>query len=493
MAMPMPEHTPQTRRTTGITSSDNDMEYCAELSRRAVARAALHLGIESISGDTLNILGDVLISYLERVGRVLANNVEASKRSSAHVNVLDTLYATEVCTAPGAMNQPSSSYSQLGWENLATFLFGKDWMLDRPNYDDNNTLGQRNEGTSDMKVYSTNSMNGVTSTGDISAATTQSDNENQGWNAPFFEDVSDFPVRTSKQNNTERSFIFLDIAKEVEVCRSGNPSKLVGKDENINHSQSSGISGEESKTTTKPTGDFESQILSNLSDDLFYQNRVTSFWGSNDAIVNSNRINNENEGVVGKDKKNSSDSTAKTGMDNASNEISGADNDSKKRKANAASVKNKKVKFETTTTENDERTASTAGDVSTNRPGFLPSFLPNFPPEYTYRSHRNKTDTTLSNENVRQPLAFDESDAKAVRGSLVTLERGVRSKFWGSEWIDDTAAFRDNAKVKHSMIVPTSISSSVGDSKKHVAIEPVGRQSSVRVSRILEGSLDIAS
>lgn len=180
-------------------------------------------------------------------------------------------------------------------------------------------------------------------------------------------------------------------------------------------------------------------------------------------------------------------------MDKASEEISGADNDSKKRKANAASVKNKKVKFETTTTENDERTASTAGDVSTNRPGFLPSFLPNFPPEYTYRSHRNKTDTTLSNENVGQPLAFDESDAKTVRGSLVTLERGVRSKFWGSEWIDDTAAFRDNAKLKHSMIVPTSISSSVGDSKKHIAIEPVGRQSSVRVSRILEGSLDIAS
>ena len=410
------------------------------------------------------------------------------------MNVLDALYATEVCTAPAAVNQPSSSYSQLGWESLATFLFGKDWMLDRPNYDDNNTIGQRNEGSSDMKVYSTNGMNGVTSAGNISAASTQNDNENQGWNAPFFEDVSDFPLRISKQYNTERSFIFLDIAKEVEACRSsGNLSKLVGKDENINHSQSSVISGEESKVTTKPTGDFESQKLSNLPDDLFYQNRVTSFWGSNDPIVNSNWINNKNEGVAGKDPKDSPDSTTKAGMDNASDNVSvsGADNDSKKRKANDVNVKNKKVKFETTT--NDEKTATAAGDISTNRPGFLPSFLPNFPPEYTYRSHSNKTDATLSNENVAQPLAFDESDAKTVRGSLVTLERGVRSKFWGSEWVDDTGAVRDTAKVKHSMIVPTSISSSGSDSKKHAAIEPVGRQSSVRVSRILEGSLDIAS
>ena len=75
MAVPTPGgHTqsfPQTR--TGITSSDNDMEYCAELSRKAVARAALHLGIESISGDTLNVLGDVLLSYLERVGHALYN------------------------------------------------------------------------------------------------------------------------------------------------------------------------------------------------------------------------------------------------------------------------------------------------------------------------------------------------------------------------------------------------------------------------------------
>jgi len=46
---------------------DVDMEYCKEISRRAVARAALHLGVEEMSGDALCVLGDVLVSYLERV------------------------------------------------------------------------------------------------------------------------------------------------------------------------------------------------------------------------------------------------------------------------------------------------------------------------------------------------------------------------------------------------------------------------------------------
>jgi hypothetical protein len=44
-----------------------DEDYCKEISRRAVARAALHLGVESMTSDTLHVLGDVLISYMERV------------------------------------------------------------------------------------------------------------------------------------------------------------------------------------------------------------------------------------------------------------------------------------------------------------------------------------------------------------------------------------------------------------------------------------------
>ena len=44
-----------------------DRLYNAELSRRAVARAALHLGIDRVEGQALDCLGDALLEYLDRV------------------------------------------------------------------------------------------------------------------------------------------------------------------------------------------------------------------------------------------------------------------------------------------------------------------------------------------------------------------------------------------------------------------------------------------
>ena len=46
---------------------ETDSGYCHEIARRCVARAALNLGIDAMSGDALDGMGDVLISYLERV------------------------------------------------------------------------------------------------------------------------------------------------------------------------------------------------------------------------------------------------------------------------------------------------------------------------------------------------------------------------------------------------------------------------------------------
>ena len=44
-----------------------DRLYNAELSRRAVARAALHLGIDRVEGRALDCLCDALLEYLDRV------------------------------------------------------------------------------------------------------------------------------------------------------------------------------------------------------------------------------------------------------------------------------------------------------------------------------------------------------------------------------------------------------------------------------------------
>mmetsp|Transcript_15897 Transcript_15897/g.22649 ORF Transcript_15897/g.22649 Transcript_15897/m.22649 type:complete len:710 (+) Transcript_15897:283-2412(+) len=148
----------------------DDLEFSKEIARKSVARAALHLGVEKMGSDALDVMGDVLLSYLERLGNVMATTVEKSKRTSVHCNVLDAIHAVEVCTSPAAHQFLMSSSNEdfnpaqasttattvtktaltpmnngsminggmmpsLGnlsqareWESLACFLFGNDWL-----------------------------------------------------------------------------------------------------------------------------------------------------------------------------------------------------------------------------------------------------------------------------------------------------------------------------------------------------------------------------
>ncbi len=50
-----------------IRKGQNDSDYCTEIAKRAVARAALHLGVESMSADALEAMGNALLSYLDTV------------------------------------------------------------------------------------------------------------------------------------------------------------------------------------------------------------------------------------------------------------------------------------------------------------------------------------------------------------------------------------------------------------------------------------------
>lgn len=84
-----------------IETSTSDELYTKELTRRIVARAALHLGIQDMNLETLTVLQDALTQYLERICYVLGTNVEHSGRSSMHVNILDTIRAIEDCIPEG--------------------------------------------------------------------------------------------------------------------------------------------------------------------------------------------------------------------------------------------------------------------------------------------------------------------------------------------------------------------------------------------------------
>lgn len=49
------------------STTDTDSTYIHEVARRSVARAALHLGVTGMEGGALDVLGAVLVDYLERV------------------------------------------------------------------------------------------------------------------------------------------------------------------------------------------------------------------------------------------------------------------------------------------------------------------------------------------------------------------------------------------------------------------------------------------
>lgn len=175
-----------------------DPVYSFEIARRAVGRAAFHLGVDSMSEAALDVLADVLLNYLNRVGRTLSHLTEASGRTSAHVNLLDALQACELVAspaiermyvrnvetddqlfAPGASSTTTSQLMSSDWKGLASFLFGANWLDEK-------------EGESKPKE-----SKGLGGKQGPSAAEEKEGGEKKvGWDAPYLDEVPAYPLAT---------------------------------------------------------------------------------------------------------------------------------------------------------------------------------------------------------------------------------------------------------------------------------------------------------
>ena len=151
---------------------DSEQVYNHEIARRSVARAALHIGIDDISEEALDVLADVLMNHVERIGKYMSKLVESSGRTSAHTNILDAIEAIRMTTSP-VVNQlhhkqqtdtdsPYQISSTVTWEQLASFCFGPTW----------NQTG---------RVAAAGGGKGIAS-------------EISGWVAPYLEEVLHFPT-----------------------------------------------------------------------------------------------------------------------------------------------------------------------------------------------------------------------------------------------------------------------------------------------------------
>jgi Bromodomain associated len=188
-----------------------DERYCHHLARRAVARAALHYGIESMTSDCLDTVADCLLTYLQRLGSATGQTAEASKRSSMHCHVGDVLAAAELCTvrAAAALSHPQTAGAMesngtgsddpkangqaqkapivlqgASWKDLASFCFGPDWTKD--DYSDL-LMTEESEGHGRM-------AGGKVGPASATKAKNAINDSKHGWKAPFPDEIPYFPI-----------------------------------------------------------------------------------------------------------------------------------------------------------------------------------------------------------------------------------------------------------------------------------------------------------
>jgi len=210
----MSSSTPAESNINSSSSNSDDLAYCHYTARRAVARAALHLGIGTMTAEAVDGLSGCLLEYLERLGATVAATVEASGRTSQHCNTLDAIAATELCTAAAVqavhaatasddtaadaptdgnkaaaaaaatqLTTAANSLHSASWKDLAVFCFGPDWGKDGSGLMDD--VSQRGEGGAVLGAGKVGpSSNGAGATAKV----------NQGWVAPYPDELIAFPV-----------------------------------------------------------------------------------------------------------------------------------------------------------------------------------------------------------------------------------------------------------------------------------------------------------
>ena len=222
------------KKNKNKTMEVRDSIYCFEIARRSVGRAALHLGIESMTEEALDVMADILLTYLSRVGKTLSHLVEASGRSSAHVHTLDAFQAVQLVASPAIqrlhllespdegdqlvfatntstmMGNPSNptaslvSQNQPNWKGLAAFCFGPKWLEEDD--DDEKNPEASLEYSAAEQVAPTGGKRGPSAS--VAALMNDPTNPNAakpttsgGWEAPYLDEVPHFPQASDECAN----------------------------------------------------------------------------------------------------------------------------------------------------------------------------------------------------------------------------------------------------------------------------------------------------
>jgi hypothetical protein len=487
-----------------------DELYSFEIARRSVSRAAVHLGIDNMTEAALDVMADILLTYLSRTGKAMAHLVEASGRTSAHTNVLDAFQACQVMASPAvgrlhlrdpdvatfaavtggngpgmggsalATNTSSlssssslSAYEVTGWKGLAAFLFGPKWLDEKVDMNDNDAMGGGNRQPGGGKV---GPATWTTREGDLSVLDgdeTGGPNEKLGWQAPYLEEIPAFPRASDKCANPH--------ALPRRVGQSLHRKVRIEKKEVVE---------EEEMIET---------LLASIPDETFTDMGglpLGYVWGE---------TKKRKHGKVGDDGETDADMSADEG---GATILSSPPN--KRVKLNDGSVAVKKKEADASTkidggdTEGGTNFTShgepSSVDLSSGDLSYIPTFYPGPPPTQIPPEHgrvvvdvqgQQKLSEELQEQHLQHQLnpsaggvlMEDGTGSQEVRSSLVQL-----SQYWGSGWDESVPTQKGSGAT-----VPMGRTGTVNSGPADDPIIPMNKPSGSRVSRILEGSMDAAA
>ena len=404
--------------------------YSFEIARRSVGRAAFHLGIDSMSEGALDVLADILLNYLNRIGRTLSHLVEASGRTSAHANILDALQACELVASPAverlhlrddddlfATAAASTTKTSLSsdWQGLAAFLFGPKWLEEKEEDDEAPTSERRQENGAGGKV-------GPSATDDPS----QSKTKKAGWDAPYLDEVLPFPEASEKCANPHPLPPYVGLSLHRAVDQDDDKDEVDADDEQLDQ----------------------------IPDKAF-----ASSWGS--------ILKRKADSVAD----NESSSTEDVTMADAD----GATDAQPKKK-----VKIDDSKATTAQDEGDQR-AEDDKRAEAKTQLYVPPF---YPPPPVIKTAASQEGRRVVDIPPAPRIEREEAGSRTVRSSLVQL-----GSYWGSGWDDPS----NNNKTDKNLAVPLGRSDPSEQQGTTSLVVPVRSASGSRVSRILEGSLDASA
>ena len=427
---------------------------------------------------------------------------EESGRSSAHCNLLDVLHGYAMIHSASSRDKynessvvatnvnaaDSKSYnSRLPWEKLAAFAFGKHWYLGSnhsTSSNDNNRC--RNEQTPQTRDSHTMNGNGTKNYQDVSTT--------KCWNAPYLDEVPLFPMRHGQSIRRKV------MATSSSLIRSASSS-------NRNHVDrgSACAANNDDNSEDRLWGDHviaddmirqrqqQEQDLSKDASSASAHAAVSTIADGKSASSDKPNVVDGVSSAVRVDTKEKSLSGKQDGSTNGSPATKRVKLDITSTKTSSPSSK-KLVAMDTQ--EGDSMTIKNINhhNISMEREHadlllmernrfIVPSFCPPFPATHTFVASRKSMDEASQSVNIIENNLEKKAQVHQIRQNLIKLDDSITS---------DAKNLSDENMELAKIIVPFGkVSSSTPKSTQQV-LNPLQRPSGTRVSRMLEGSMDVA-